>query len=44
MHNYEDLLAKSKEWRDWYYAERHTNNLSNQTTSHYPSRINALTK
>ncbi len=19
MHNYEDLLAKSKEWRDWYY-------------------------
>ena len=19
MHNYEELLAKSKEWRDWYY-------------------------
>ena len=41
MHNYEDLLAKSKEWRDWYYDGAPTPNPVTESVSDAFDLINA---
>ena len=41
MHNYEDLLAKAKEWREWYYDGAPTPNPVTESVSEAFDLINA---